>query len=232
VKNWYNQCQSLPITQEADVKKWLFWIALIAIIDSTVVFPLANKMGLKIQEIRQKMDTPDGQWAMEKAQEVIRNKDSDQVAAQVWEQATNEAAQLKTETPQSIDLPGINDIISVMLEHENVIPGQTPARITHPNMRSWKTYQGFPTMTDDSKKPRDRRNFIFLKNPGDVPAAVKKQLSRYVSMPSRFGLPNNPTLGEAMLVFDQQNPRPKMEYMKSKLLTVDFSRPLADYLNR
>ena len=56
----------------------------------------------------------------------------------------------------------IDHIINTMLEHEDLIPGQTPFRITHRDMRHWKTVLGYP-VNKNPKAPYGRKNFIFFR---------------------------------------------------------------------
>jgi hypothetical protein len=162
----------------------------------------------------------------------LTQEDIQQVQEQVQEQVQQAPEPPLAPEPAAPEetLPSMTQIIVPLLEHEGLLEAQLPVRITHPVMRRWNTYLGFALDQDESKKPANRRNFLFLRNPADKPAAMAAQFARYNEDPNRFGLPPNPTLEQAIRVFDQENPGGKMRHISGQVDGVDFSRPLADYL--
>ena len=132
---------------------------------------------------------------------------------------------IKKNAPANVNL---DQIISLMLSHENLIPKQTPFRITNKKMRTWDTIYGFP-IDKSPNAPANRKNFIYLKNPGDVVPAVKKLMERYKTSPGRYSLPANPTLRQAIEKFDQSNARGKIEKMKASNPKINFDAPLSSF---
>ena len=116
-------------------------------------------------------------------------------------------------------------IVNHIIHHEGLIKGQTPFRYTNPTMRKWNTIHGFE-IDKISPRPPDRINFIFLKNPSDVPKAVKKQFDNYANAPERYGLPANPTLKDALMVFDQTGVKGKIDYLKQQMPSLNIDTPL------
>lgn len=108
-----------------------------------------------------------------------------------------------------------DDFVSLILQHEGLLPGQTPFRVTSPAMRKWNTIHGFP-INRSMRAPKGRENFLFLQNPGDVYPAVRQQFMNYMRRPSRYGLPANPTVMQAINVFDQTGARGKAKYLRSR----------------
>ena len=128
--------------------------------------------------------------------------------------------------PDLISNIDIDTFVKLILAHENLIEGQTPFRYTSKAMRKWNTIHGYE-IDNTSNKPYDRRNFIFLKNPQDVPKAVKKQLSNYAFFPARYNLGENPTIEDAIKKFDQENPERKIKYLKEKIPEINLNISLS-----
>lgn len=139
---------------------------------------------------------------------------------------TEKAESLKTKKSKV----NIDQIIKAIIEHEGLVDKQLPMRITNPTMRKWDTYLGFKLMNDDSKKPANRKNFLFLEDASQVPQAIKKQIQRYNSDYQTFGFHKPPTLKDAIKKFDQDKPQAKMTYIKNKFPSVDFNKSLEEYL--
>lgn len=127
------------------------------------------------------------------------------------------------------DKTEFNNIIQAILQHESLVPGQTPFRITNPNMKKWNKIHGFQ-IDKNPEAPMNRQNFIFLKNPNEVPIAVKKQFENYAYNPQKYGLPKNPTLEDALRLFDQTGAKGKMAFIKNKFPFIDFQTPLLSLL--
>ena len=108
--SWYEKHPRVDqIVKEAGMKRTLIWLSLIALLDITVVFPLVNKLGLEIREVRERMSSPEGQEAMEQAREIIEHKDSDPQAAQIYERVTQDISKAKSEVlPETPELPPVD----------------------------------------------------------------------------------------------------------------------------
>ena len=91
-------------------------------------------------------------------------------------------------------------------------------------MRNWKSIHGYK-VARNRMIPKDRQNFIFLDNPLDVGPAVHKQFMNYKTNPSRYGLPTNPTVAQALGVFDQTGVKGKLSFLRSNGINPDA--PLA-----
>lgn len=104
--------------------------------------------------------------------------------------------------------------------HEGLEPGQTPFRITSDNMAKWQS------MFDDtirlgldpeaSKSP-GREAFLYAKNPDDVFPAIIEQFRRYTYNPEKYGLPEDPTVEQAIRVFDQTGADDKIAFLQEEL---------------
>lgn len=138
--------------------------------------------------------------------------------------------QLEKQKPNLHQQISFDDILNTVLRHEALLNGQTPFRITNPSMKKWNTIHGFE-IDKNPQAPSNRQNFIFLKNPQEVPLAVKKQFVNYANNPQKYGLPNNPTLEDAIRTFDQSGSNGKMNFIKKNLPVVDFKIPLISYLS-
>jgi hypothetical protein len=123
---------------------------------------------------------------------------------------------------------GIDTIVKTIMQHEGLIPKQTPFRITNPTMRNWNKIHGFQ-IDKTSPKPKGRENFIFLANADDVPKAIKKQLLNYVNNPARYGLSSSPSLKDALKVFDQSGLKGKLNFLQKTLPELDLNKPLLDF---
>jgi len=120
----------------------------------------------------------------------------------------------------------LDTVIKYIIIHEGLVPFQTPFRITNPVMREWNTILGFKIKKDNI--PEDRNNFIFLVNQDDVLKAVKQQFLNYNNNPSKYGLPNNPTIENAIRLFDQSGANGKIIFLESNIPTFDPSIHLND----
>jgi hypothetical protein len=118
-----------------------------------------------------------------------------------------------------------NDIVNLITKHEGLEKGQTPFKITNPKMKSWDTILGFKIDKDAQKQP-NRQNFIYLENPSDVTKAVKKQFENYATNPTKYGLPPNVTLKDAISKFDQTGAKGKISYLLKNIPKLDINQPL------
>lgn len=104
--------------------------------------------------------------------------------------------------------PSFTDLI---IQHEGLVPFQTPFRITSDDMAKWVS------MFDDTigiqldpnfKKPKDRQNFLFLKNKDDVFPAVQEQFRRFSERQPGI------TVEDAVRIFDQTGADGKLNFLK------------------
>jgi len=108
-----------------------------------------------------------------------------------------------------------DDFVSAILQHEGLLSGQTPFRITNDAMANWDTIHGF-RVNRRIVKPADRQNFIYLEDPKQVPLAVKEQFKKYADVPGNYGLPRNPTVAQAIAKFDQTGAKGKLKYLQDR----------------
>jgi hypothetical protein len=120
------------------------------------------------------------------------------------------------------------DIVDLILKHENLAEGQTPFRITSPEMAKWNTVLGYKV--SKKEKPKGRENFIFLDDPSQVKAAVKEQLKRYYQIPVKYKLPSEPTIEQAVRVFDQSGAKGKLKLLQDA--GIDTKQPLRSHFEQ
>ena len=146
--------------------------------------------------------------------------------------AIREKAQalLKSKTPKQTSSPNadISNLINAILKHENLVSGQTPFKITSPEMRKWNHVYGYD-IDKNPKNAKGREGFLFLVNPEDVPKAVRVLFNRYKDSPTKYKLPNNPTLRQAIEKFDQSGAAGKIKFLKGIFQDLDVSKPLSDF---
>ena len=119
----------------------------------------------------------------------------------------------------------IDGLVKAIIQHEGLLPKQTPFRITSPEMKKWTSIHGFK-IDRTSPKPKGRENFIFLVNAADVSKAIKKQLSNYATNPSRYGLGDTPSIKDALKVFDQTGVSSKIAFLNKELPDLDIEESL------
>jgi len=211
--NWYKYSKVVEkLQQEAGWKQDL----LSGSVGACILFFI----GYSIFEAAKKMKVPEN--------EVIEALQDDNIV----NQAKQKAEEFKSQTPQAPQAPKINStaLVNAILKHENLIPGQTPFRYTNPQMREWNTIHGFE-IDKTSPRPRNRKNFIFLKNHDEVPQSVKTQFKKYSLYPQNYGLKPNPTLKEGIEVFDQTGSIGKITYLKKVFPDIDFNKSLSFYFS-
>lgn len=117
------------------------------------------------------------------------------------------------------------NFIDLIMQHEDLEPGQTPFRITSPKMAEWTS------MFDDSiklklnpkaKKSKGRENFLYTENPEDVKSGVEEQFRRYRQ--------RNPeiTVEDAIKIFDQTGAKGKLKFLKDN--GIDTQKKLLEYV--
>lgn len=123
----------------------------------------------------------------------------------------------------------LQTIVQKIMQHEGLLPKQTPFRITNPSMRKWKTIHGF-VIDNTTPKPKGRENFIFLKNAEDVPKAIEAQLRRYALKPKQYGLKSTPSLEDALRVFDQSGVNGKLAFLRNAIPNLNTNMPLNSFI--
>ena len=106
----------------------------------------------------------------------------------------------------------LDTLTTLLIKHEGLEPGQTPFRITSPKMKQWKTIHGFP-VNAKAKPSKGRENFLYV-DPKNVAPAIQAQLGLYHNFSGDYGLNENPTIGDALKVFDQSGYKGKMSFLK------------------
>lgn len=119
----------------------------------------------------------------------------------------------------------LDDLTEATIKTEGLIPGQTPLRITNPTMRNWGTIQGVP-IDKEANVPHERRNFFFVE-PGREGEVIKSQWRNYFKNPTRYGMPEDATVEDAIRKFDQENPQNKIEFLRNK--GIDIHKRLKDF---
>jgi hypothetical protein len=80
---------------------------------------------------------------------------------------------------------------------------------------------------DWTKTPSEgRENFLYLKNQEDLLPAVKQQFLNYMQKPQNYNLPKNPTISDAVRVFDQTGAQGKLGFLEQ--LGIDTSKLLSE----
>lgn len=117
----------------------------------------------------------------------------------------------------------LENICKEIIKHENLIPFQTPFRIDEAGkMRAWKHIQGFEIDWEkNAKAPKERRNFIFLKNQEDLLPAVIRQFRSYQRQGYNFE--------EGVRKFDQTGANGKLKYLKEKFPNLDVSSEISAF---
>jgi len=110
---------------------------------------------------------------------------------------------------------------------EGLVPGQTPLRITNPEMRNWKTIQGVP-VDKKAKIPSDRKNFFFVA-PNRVRDVIHRQFKRYFENPKKYNLSEESTIEDVIKKFDQERPINKINFLKDN--NIDTKMKIKDARN-
>ena len=119
------------------------------------------------------------------------------------------------------------DFIDLIIQHEGLEPYQTPFKITSEEMRNWKTIHGYK-INQKAKPSKGRENFIYLEKQEELKPSVEQQFTNYVLKPKEFGLKENPTLAEAVKVFDQTGAEGKIKFLKDN--GIDVNKSLLDII--
>ena len=124
----------------------------------------------------------------------------------------------------------IDVIIELIIEHEGLVPNQTPFRIVNDIMANWDHIFGYE-IDKSIIKPKGRENFIFLKNLGDVFLSVRHQFYNYSINPGRYGLKEDCNIVEAIRLFDQSGANGKIVFLKSRISDFDENIELRKLFN-
>jgi hypothetical protein len=214
--NWYNKYSSAnSLNKEAGLQSNILsgiLAAIMMVLGGATIYGAAKKNNVKEEDLKRALQNKE-----------LVNKVQERIPTQI--NLFTESPKEESSVPKSTD---IDVIVKTIMQHEGLIPKQTPFRITNPTMRNWNKIHGFP-IDKTYPKPKGRENFIFLANANDVPKAIKKQLQNYVNNPSRYGLSSSPSLKDALKVFDQSGVKGKLNYMQKTLPELDVNKPLSDF---
>ena len=209
LKNKYNWFERYAVAEKILIEAgWKEGIitgllgALLMILSGSTISAAAKRFNIPENKIEEAMSNPS---IMDRIYQINKEKTFDDTTPQI----------------------SINDFINAILTHEGLLEGQTPFRITNPKMREWNTIHGFQ-IDKETPIPQNRRNFIFLRNPHEVPLAVKKQFENYVNYPSRYGMNQSPTIEEAIRIFDQTGADGKIRFLKRKFPNINLQLPLSE----
>lgn len=129
---------------------------------------------------------------------------------------------IRTQKQKSVDIRKLtfqSILGSNIIQHEGLEPYQTPFKIVNDTMRQWNTIHGFP-INKDIKPSKGREKFIYLQKQEDVLPSVISQLKNYATNPKKYGLPDNPTIEDAIRIFDQTGAKGKLEFLKKNKIDV------------
>lgn len=253
--NWYKTAKiTEELLKEASLSEWIasgIMGAIIAVLTGSTIIGAAQRHNISEETLNQAlMNKP----LVERVQQVIEQNqpsqpsqpikdfkspiqqlptlapEETQMQKQVQKPITNKQVKQPIKNPKPKNSVQLSSLVNAMLQHEGLLPGQTPFRITSPKMRKWNSIYGFK-IDKTPNAPSNRRNFIFLENPAEVPLAVQKLLQRYYTMPERYGLKKNPTLADALKKFDQTGYKGKVSYLQTQIPNLDVNRPLQEFIN-
>lgn len=117
------------------------------------------------------------------------------------------------------------DLAQHIIQHEGLLPNQTPFRITDPTMNKWVSMFDSTNkimLNPNIKKPKGRENFLYTMNPEDVHPAVMEQLRLYATRDPSI------TLEKAMKTFDQTGSKGKLKFLQAQ--GYDTKAPLTSFL--
>lgn len=117
------------------------------------------------------------------------------------------------------------DLANHIIQHEGLLPNQTPFRITDPTMSKWVSMFDSTNkimLNPNIKKPKGRENFLYTMNPEDVHPAVMEQLRLYATRDPEI------TLEKAMRTFDQTGAKGKLKFLAQQ--GYDIKAPLSSFL--
>ncbi len=164
--------------------------------------------------------------------EVMKNPQAVAVAKNVATGQQEKIDNIKKQlAAQPKPIPGISlgTIVQNVLTHENLDSKQTPFRITNKKMRNWDTIYGFK-IDKAFQPPANKKNFLYLKNQKDVVPAVTALFKKYNENPTKYNLPENPTLEQAIRMFDQSGANGKIAFLKKAIPGLDVTKKLKDFI--
>jgi hypothetical protein len=187
----------------------------------------AQKMNVKKEDVQRKMST------LSEAEKnyLLNNRSMDSFKVpeipDSWIKQ-NQTAPKENQSIQKENKVNMSDFITHLLKHEGLETRQTPIRITFKHMRNWDTILGYPVYK--GAKPPERQNFFYVKNPNDVKPLTTQVFLNYLKDPLRWRLPRNPTIGQAIRVFDQSGASDKIAYLKKAIPNFNENAPLKSLL--
>jgi hypothetical protein len=242
--NWYKTAQVVEkLYQEAGIGKWIpvgIISALLAIMTGSGINNALKQYNVSKEDLNQALNNRE---VVSKIQNAMQEQG---IEWQTVENILNNLRQTPIQTqpspphqPNQSNQPSpqpnqpsnitINTVIDSILDHENLLPGQTPFRITSPAMRRWDRIFGY-RINRNPAVPSNRRNFLFLQKPGDVTLAIRRLFERYNNNPGRYGLDANPSLADAIRTFDQSNAEAKISFLNRQIPNLDVNRPLGEFI--
>lgn len=241
--NWYKTAEMQWMIVESGLKEKINMAMMIAVIEVLIgsgIWNAARKAGVDPSELRANLEKPEIVESIRNSFNAMRPEQRSALMNERSDRPQNSSPEARPSrpTPQPTNQREtqprthnitIDDLIGLITEHENLLPHQTPFRITNPSMRRWNNIHGFP-IDRNRPIPQNRRNFLFLQNQDDVPRAIRQQFVNYSSNPSRYGLSNSPSLAEAIRRFDQENPNGKMQHIRNRLPNINFNEPLSSFI--
>lgn len=254
-QNWYKTAQIVEeLRKEASFMEWVsagVMAAVLAVLTGSTIIAAAERNNVPPEKVQQAMSN---KQIVERVQKIVQKHQDQQELSGGWAEVERllntpltpqeiQKQQQPAKPVQQVQQPktiptvptqpkttaSIDRVIKVLLEHENLLPGQTPFRITNPKMRKWEHIMGFH-INKNPKAPLSRKNFLYLKNPSEVPIAVKKLLTNYSRNPSQYGLSQNPSLAEALRKFDQTGAGGKLAFLKSEIPDLNVNAPLKNFI--
>jgi len=225
--NWYKKAQEEELMKEAGLKENIVTLALATLF----MLPIDIMAFKHIKNIKPNTPTELIVDNLKQAKEIKKNVETGKYTPEekiVYDQAQVLKEEIKQPPKANISL---DDIVKIMLQHENLAPKQTPFRITNETMKNWNTIQGFeidkvnPSYQERVKSRR--QNFIFLKNPNDVYPAVVKQIKAYIANPAKYKLPQNFTIKDMIYKFDQSNASGKIDFIKKNMPNINLDAPMS-----
>ena len=112
-------------------------------------------------------------------------------------------------------------LANAIATHEGLEPFQTPFKITNDEMRKWNTIHGFK-INKKVVPSKGREGFLYLQRQEDLMPAIIAQLKSYTTKTKQFGLPDNPTIEDAIRIFDQTGAKGKLEFLQKNNIDTKF----------
>jgi len=168
ISSWYDVAMEKEAGMRENISALFFAFSLIS--GGASAAEAAAKANVPVQTIVQKIDF-NAMKSMTNEQkkqylDSIKGKISEQVVPSTIEPQPIDTSN-GTDTSK-IDKITIEDFVSLILKHENLLPRQTPFRITNEDMKNWDTIYGFEIdKTMDQERDDLRKQIEILKTRND-----------------------------------------------------------------